>query len=128
MFKYEDSVMMFLFTGLLVAGYLLPDYSTFLTHSIAGRVLTLSVLFILADRHKLWALFGFISWVILWAISKGYIGSSAAITARFEADREYLMNKKFGPGVLDIDIANNGVPHMNPKFPAYPHVRTFPQF
>ena len=126
MFKYEDVLMMIFFSGLLVAGYFLPAYSTFLTHSIAGRIIVLSVLLILSDRHKLWALFGFISWVILWAISKGYIGSSQGVTDRFEADREAIMEKKFGNNVLDIQLAKNGVSTMKPKYASFAPVRTFP--
>jgi len=128
MFKPEDMFMMVFFAGLLVAGYYLPDYSTFLTHSIAGRVIILGALLILSDRHKLWALFGFIAWVILWAISKGYLGSSRGITDRFERDREAIMEKKFGNNVLDIQLAQNGLPPMQPKYAAFPVPRTFPQF
>lgn len=128
MFKQEDVLIMIFLAGLLVAGYFLPDYSTFLTHSIAGRVIVLGALLILSDRHKLWALFGFIAWVILWAISKGYMGSSRGITARFERDREEIMEKKFGNNVLDIQLAQNGLPPMQPKYAPYPAPRTFPQF
>jgi hypothetical protein len=127
MFKQEDMLMMFLFAGLLVAGYYLPDYSTFLTHSVAGRVITLGVLFVLADRHKIWALFGFIAWVILWAISKGYIGSSQQVTDTMEEARHSIMEKKFGSGVLDIQLAKTGVPVMKPMFAPAPSVRLFPQ-
>jgi hypothetical protein len=85
--------------------YAFPGYSAFVTRTVAGRILSLSALFVMTQAHFLWGLIGFVTWLLLWSIGKKYVPSDTHDATFVETEFVIEQQKRWSEA-LEIEVIN----------------------